>query len=305
MDYALWRVAGIVPTLFVICTLGFFVIRLAPGGPFDDAQTLPAAVRANLEHAYGLDQPLARQYVRYMSGIVHGDFGPSLRMRDVQVRDLIGAGLPLSLSLGTGAILLALLTGIPLGIRAAVRPGGACDRLTALLAAVALGIPNFVLAPLLALILGVYLHWLPVAGWSGRARELVLPVSVLALPIAATLARLARAGALDVLRQPWVRTAHAKGLAPGRVLLRHVLPPALLPAVSYLGPAVAFALTGSLVVETLFGLPGSGRYLVEGAINRDYPLVMGMIIVYGTLTLLCNLGADLFLAWLDPRTHET
>ena len=255
MDYALWRVAGIVPTLFVICTLGFFVIRLAPGGPFDDTQTLPAQVRANLEHAYGLDEPLPRQYFRYMSGIVHGDFGPSLRMRDVQVRDLIGAGLPLSLMLGAGAIVLALAAGVPLGVRAAYRRGGACDRLTALLAAVALGLPNFVLAPLLALVCGVYLHWLPVAGWSGQARELILPVLVLALPIAATLARLTRAGTLDVLRQPWVRTAHAKGLTPARILTRHVLPPALLPAVSYLGPAVAFALTGSLVVETLFGLP--------------------------------------------------
>jgi len=304
MNYALSRVAGIVPTLFVICTLGFFVVRLAPGGPFDDTQTLPAQVRANLEHVYGLDQPLIQQYLRYMSGVAHGDFGPSLRMRDVQIRDLLAAGLPLSLTLGAAAVALAILAGIPLGVRAAYRPRGLCDRAAAILAAAVLGIPNFVLAPLLTLLLGVYLHWLPVAGWSGRARELVLPVLVLALPIAATLAQLARAGTLDVLRQPWLRTAHAKGLTPRRILLHHVLPPALLPSVSYLGPAVAFALTGSLVVETLFGLPGTGRYLVEGAINRDYPLVMGMIIVYGTLTLLCNLAADLFLAWLDPRTHE-
>jgi oligopeptide transport system permease protein len=306
LSYALRRMAGIVPTLLVIVTLSFAIIRLAPGGPFDQEQTLAAPVRANLERLYGLDQPLPVQYLRYLRSLVHGDFGPSLRQRDFTVSELIGQGLPLSAALGLCAILLALLTGIPAGMAAALWRNRGVDFAVTSLAAAGIALPAFVTGPLLALLFGLHLHWLPVAGWeAGSARYLLLPALTLALPVSANLARLMRASLLEVLRSPYVRSARARGLGSLRVLWRHALPPAMLPVLSYLGPAVAFVVTGSLVVETVFGLPGTGRYLVQGAIDRDYPLVMGMIVVYGALTLLLNLMVDLAYGWLDPGVrHE-
>ncbi|HXO65887.1 MAG TPA: ABC transporter permease subunit [Steroidobacteraceae bacterium] len=305
LGYALRRLLGILPTLLVIITVSFCVMRLAPGGPFDAEQALPPSVRANLERAYGLDQPLPLQYLRYLGRLAHGDLGPSLRQRDFTVSELIATGLPLSVTLGLAAVLLAVLLGIPAGVLAAIRRGSGLDHGVTTLAVLAIALPSFVTGPLLALIFGLYLHWLPVAGWeAGEPRYLVLPVLTLALPIAAYLARLMRGSLLEVLRAPYVRSARARGLGGARVLWRHALRPALLPVVSYLGPAVAFAVTGSLVVETVFGLPGTGRYLVQGAIDRDYPLVMGMIIVYAVFTLLCNLLADLLYGWLDPGVRH-
>jgi oligopeptide transport system permease protein len=306
LSYALRRMAGIVPTLLVIITLSFAIIRLAPGGPFDQEQALVAPVRANLERLYGLDQPLPVQYLRYLGSLAHGDFGPSLRQRDFTVSELIGQGLPLSAALGLCAITLALLTGIPAGMAAALWRNRGADFAVTSLAAAGIALPAFVTGPLLALLFGLHLHWLPVAGWeAGSARHLLLPTLTLALPVSANLARLMRASLLEVLRSPYVRSARARGLGSLRVLWRHALPPAMLPVVSYLGPAVAFVVTGSLVVETVFGLPGTGRYLVQGAIDRDYPLVMGMIVVYGALTLLLNLMVDLAYGWLDPGVrHE-
>jgi len=306
LRYALRRIGGIVPTLLVIVTLSFAIIRLAPGGPFDQERPLSAPVRANLERLYGLDRPLPVQYLRYLGALLHGDFGPSLRQRDFTVRELIGQGLPLSATLGACAIALALLAGIPAGIAAALWRSAGADFALATLAALGVALPSFVIGPLLALVFGVWLRWLPVAGWqSGAPRYLVLPLVTLALPVAAYLARLTRASLLEVLRAPFVRAARARGLGAARVLWRHALPPALLPVVSYLGPAVAFVVTGSLVVEAVFGLPGTGRFLVQGAIDRDYPLVMGMVIVYGALTLGLNLLADLAYGWLDPGArHE-
>lgn len=306
LRYALRRIAGVIPTLLVIITVSFCVVRLAPGGPFEQEQTLPPAVRENLERLYGLDQPLTVQYAHYLRGLLRGDFGPSLRQRDFTVSELIAQGLPLSATLGLAAILLAVLTGIPAGIAAAVWRNRGADYCITTLAALSLALPSFVTGPLFALVFGLYLRWLPVAGWQhGAPRYLVLPVLTLALPVAAYLARLTRASLLEVLRTPWIRSARARGLGGTRVLWRHALRPALLPAVSYLGPALAYVVTGSLVVETVFGLPGTGRYLVQGAIDRDYPLVMGMIIVYGALLLLFNLIADLLYGCLDPRVrHE-
>ncbi len=300
------RVATLVPTLFVIITLSFLIIRLAPGGPFDEEQTLAPAIKANLEAAYGLDQPMATQYLRYVTRLAHGDFGPSFKFRDTSVAELIGQGLPISLTLGACAILLAILVGVPLGTLAALKRGTAVDHGLRTVAALGIALPSFVVGPLLALVFGLYLHWLPVAGWvGGKPQYLLLPVVTLALPVIAYVTRLTRASFLEVMRMNYIRTARAKGVGELRVILRHALRPALLPVVSYLGPATAFIVTGSLVVETVFGLPGSGRFLVQGAINRDYTLVMGMIIVYGTLTLLCNLVADLLYTWLDPRVrHE-
>ena len=306
LRYALRRIAGVIPTLLVIITVSFCVVRLAPGGPFEQEQTLPPAVRENLERLYGLDQPLTVQYAHYLRGLLRGDFGPSLRQRDFTVSELIAQGLPLSATLGLAAILLAVLTGIPAGIAAAVWRNRGADYCITTLAALSLALPSFVTGPLFALVFGLYLRWLPVAGWQhGAPRYLVLPVLTLALPVAAYVARLTRASLLEVLGAHYVRSARARGLGAARVLWRHALRPALMPVVSYLGPAVAFVMTGSLVIETVFGLPGTGRYLVASAIDRDYPLVMGMIVVYGALTLFLNLIADLIYGWLDPGVrHE-
>jgi oligopeptide transport system permease protein len=306
LQYALRRIAGIVPTLLVIITVSFFVVRLAPGGPFDQEQTLAPQVRANLDRAYGLDRPIALQYWRYLHGLAHGDFGPSFKQHDFTVTELISQGLPVSASLGITAILLAILIGIPSGVAAAVWRQSTVDYGITSLVVLGMALPGFVTGPVLALVFGVYLQWLPVAGWEeGAARYFVLPAVTLALPVIAYVARLTRASLLDVFRANFIRTARARGLGPWRILWGHALRPALLPVVSYLGPATAFVVTGSLVVETVFALPGTGRYLVQGAINRDYTLVMGMVTVYGTLVLLLNLIADLVYGWLDPRVrHE-
>lgn len=304
LSYALRRIGGVFPTMFIIITISFFVIRMAPGGPFDDEQTLPPEIKANLEAAYGLDKPLTEQYWRYLAGLVQGDFGPSFKFKDFTVTELIAQGLPVSLLLGLFAILLAVLIGVPLGTLAALRQNSAVDYGIMGVAVIGIALPSFVIGPLFALIFGLYLRWFPVAGWeSGDLSYLVLPVVTLALPVIAYIARLTRGSLLEVLRTNFVRTARAKGLSERQVIVRHALRPALLPVVSYLGPATAFVITGSLVVETVFGLPGSGRYLVQGAINRDYTLVMGMIVVYGGLTLLLNLISDLLYGWLDPRVR--
>lgn len=304
LAYAWKRLGIILPTLWVIVTISFFVIRLAPGGPFDEEQALPPAIKANLEAAYGLDQTLMHQYFRYLGGLLRGDLGPSYRFRDYSVNELLAQGLPLSLTLGVCAMIFGVLSGLLVGALAALRHNSAVDRSVMGLAVFGIALPSFVMGPLLALVFGVLLGWLPVAGWrTGQVQYLILPVLTLGLPVTAYVARLIRGSLLEVLRANFVRTARAKGLPMGRILLRHALRPALLPVVSYLGPATAFVLTGSLVVEIVFGLPGSGRFLVQGAVNRDYTVVMGMIIVYGTLTLLMNFLVDLAYGWLDPRVR--
>lgn len=306
LGYAVRRIAGIAPILLILVTVSFFVVRLAPGGPFDQARALPPRIRAELNRLYGLDQPLPAQYWHYLEGLAHGDLGPSYKLRDDTVASLIAQGLPVSLTVGLSALALALLAGVPLGIGAALGRGGPLDYALNAFAALALALPGFVTGPLLALTFGLWLHWLPVAGWQpGETRYLILPAVTLSLPVCASVARLMRGGLLDVLQAGFIRTARARGLGRWRVLRHHALRPALLPVVSYLGPAVTYLVTGSLVVETVFELPGTGRYLVQGALDRDYTLVMGMVILYGTLTLLSNLAADLIHAWLDPRVrHE-
>jgi oligopeptide transport system permease protein len=306
LGYAVRRIAGSVPVLLILVTLSFFVIRLAPGGPFDEARALTPQERANLDHLYGLDQPLGVQYLRYLDGLAHGDFGVSYKMRDESVSSLIAQGLPVSVTVGLAALVLATLGGVPLGMWAALKRGGAADYAITALATLAIALPAFVTGPLLALLFGLALRWLPVAGWEqGDPVYLILPAVTLALPVGASIARMMRGSLLETLSSSFVRTARARGLGPWRVLLRHALRPALLPIVSYLGPAATYVFTGSLVVETVFSLPGTGRYLVSGALDRDYTLVMAMIILYGALTLLLNLAADLAYAWLDPRVrHE-
>ncbi len=300
--YFLGRFCGAAATLFAIVTISFFLMRLAPGGPFDEEQSLPADAMANVKARYGLDQPLWIQYGRYLGALAHGDFGPSYRYRDVTVTELIGQGLPVSATLGAIAIALALCAGIALGTVAALRQGSLADHLTMGLAVAGIATPSFVLLPFLGLSFGIRLHWLPVAGWErGAVPHLVLPVFVLCLPPLATIARLTRAGMLDVLRSSYVRTAFAKGLPLRTVILRHAMRPTLVPVAGYLVPAVAAIMTGSLVVESIAGLPGIGRYLVQGALNRDYTLVLGMVIVYSTFLIGMGLLVDLLYAWLDPR----
>ncbi|GAC1666287.1 MAG: oligopeptide ABC transporter permease OppB [Steroidobacteraceae bacterium] len=304
LRYFLIRLAGAVPTLFVIVTITFFLIRAAPGGPFDQEQALPPEIVANLENAYGLNQPVRTQYARYLRGLVRGDFGPSFKYKDFSVTDLIGQGFPVTLELGSVALGLALLFGIPIGTFAALRHNRAADYATMSLAVVGVAIPSFVVLPFLGLLFGIYWHWLPVAGWEpGSIRYLGLPIVALALPPLSVIARLVRASMLEVLRSHYIRTAFAKGLPLRTVILRHALRPALLPVASYLAPAIASIMTGSLVVESIAGLPGIGRYMVQGALNRDYTLVMGMVIIYSTLLIGMGLVVDLLYAWLDPRVR--
>ena len=303
--YFFTRLAGAVPTLLIIVTATFFLMRAAPGGPFDQEQTLPPEIMANLQKAYGLDQPIWTQYERYLKALMHGDFGPSFKYKDFTVTELIGQGFPVTLQLGMIAMALALSVGILLGTFAALHHNSAADYMTMSLAVVGIAIPTFVVLPFLGLLFGVFLHWLPVAGWEpGSIRHLALPVIALALPPLAYIARLTRASMLEVLRSHYIRTAFAKGLPLHTLILRHALRPALMPVASYLVPAVASIMTGSLVVESIAGLPGIGRYLVQGALNRDYTLVLGMVIIYSTLLIGMGLLVDVLYAWLDPRVRH-
>jgi oligopeptide transport system permease protein len=304
LRYFLTRLAGAVPTLFIIVTLAFFLIRAAPGGPFDQEQALPPEIMANLQSAYGLDQPIWIQYGRYLKGLAHGDFGPSFKYKDFSVTELIGQGLPVTLELGAIAMTLAMALGVPIGTFAALHHNRAADYAAMALAVAGVAVPSFVVLPFLGLLFGIHLHWLPVAGWEpGSVRDLVLPVATLTLPPLSVIARLARAEMLEVLRSHFIRTAVAKGLPLHTIVVRHALRPALLPVASYLGPAVASIMTGSLIVESIAGLPGIGRYMVQGALNRDYTLVMGMVIIYSALLIVMGLLVDLLYAWLDPRVR--
>ena len=300
--YFVKRLAGAVPTLLLIVTAAFFLIRAAPGGPFDQEQSLPPEILANLERAYGLNEPIWVQYGRYLGALAHGDFGPSFKYRDFSVTELIAQGFPVTLELGGIALILAVGLGVPLGTFAALHQHSAGDHAAMALAVIGIAVPSFVVLPFLGLFFGVYLHWLPVAGWEPASpRHLVLPVIALCLPPLAYIARMTRGSMLDILRSAYIRTAFAKGLPLHVVIARHALRPALLPVAGYLAPALASIMTGSLVVETIAGMPGIGRYLVQGALNRDYTLVMGMVIIYSALLIAMGLVVDLLYAYLDPR----
>jgi oligopeptide transport system permease protein len=303
--YVIRRILTSIPTLLVIITIAFFMMRIAPGGPFDRERALPVEIERNVLKAYNLDQPLILQYRDYLLGILHGDFGPSFKYRDFTVAELLATGFPASLRVGGIAILLAVLVGITLGTLAALRQNSGFDHAVMATAMTGITIPNFVMAPLLTLIFGVYLSWLPVAGWNnGAPRNLILPVIALALPQIAYIARLTRGSMIEVLHTNYVRTARAKGLRERLVVVRHALKGALLPVVSYLGPATAQVVTGSVVIETIFGIPGMGRYFVQGALNRDYTLVMGTVIAYAVLIIALNLLVDLLYGLLDPKVKQ-
>ena len=305
LRFTLRRLAIAIPTLFVIVTAAFFLMRAAPGGPFDAEADLEPEVLANIRAAYQLDQPLLTQYFSFLQQAARGDFGPSLVYKDFAVTELIAIGLPVSITLGLTAKLVALLIGCLAGIAAALRQNSLLDHLIMGAAMTGIALPAFVTAPLLVLVFGLWLQWLPVAGWNdGAPANLVLPVIALALPQVAVIARLMRGGMLEVLRSNFVRTARSRGLKESTVVWRHVLPSAVVPLIGYLGPALAAVMTGSLVVELIFNLPGVGRYFVQGALNRDYPLVMGVVIIYASFILLLNLLADLAYAALDPRVRQ-
>ena len=302
LSYVLRRLLAAIPTLLLVVLAAFLLIRAAPGGPFDEERALPPEVEANILAAYHLDEPLPRQFLRYLGGVVSGDFGPSYRYRDYTVAELIAGALPLSLLLGGLALLLALAAGISAGTAAALRPDTLVDRLVMAVSMIGISVPVFVMAPLLVLAFGVWLKWLPV-GWSGSGdwRRLVLPAVALALPQIAYIARLTRASLIEVLGSDYIRTARAQGL-PSPLLLRlHAARPALLPVLSYLGPASALVLTGSVVIEQVFGIPGLGQFFVNGALNRDYTLVLGIVVCYAALIVLLNLAVDILYAMLDPR----
>jgi oligopeptide transport system permease protein len=285
-----------------LVALAFFMIRVAPGGPFDSEKVLLPEIEANLRAAYHLDEPLYQQFGRYLGGLLQGDFGPSFQYRDYDVTELIMAGFPVSLRLGGFAMILALLVGVTAGSIAALRQNTRTDYTVMSVSMTGISIPNFVMAPMLILFFAVYLGWLPAGGLGdGSPRNLILPVITLALPQIAYISRLTRGSMIEVLRSNFIRTAKAQGLPAWKILIHHALKPALLPVVSYLGPATAAIITGSVVIEQIFSLPGLGRFFVQGALNRDYTLVMGIVVFYGVLIILFNLLVDLAYAWLDPK----
>ena len=298
------RLATAIPTLLAVITASFFIMHAAPGSPFTGVRRLPPAVEHNLEVRYGLDRPLPEQFGRYLWALAHGDPGPSLKYPDKTVAGVIGEGLPTSAMIGAAALVLGVGLGVPLGVWAALRRGRVVDRIVGALGFMGVGLPQFVIGPLLALVFASWLGWLPTGGLDGP-QSFVLPIVVLALPLLTAVMRLTRAGMVETLRAPFVRTARAQGLSPARVVLRYALPPALAPLVGFLGPATAGLLTGSLVVEELFGLPGVGRAFVISALQRDYTVVLGVVILYAALILVLNVLADLVAAALDPRARAT
>lgn len=305
MRYALLRLLGAIPTLLLVIVLAFLMVHAAPGGPFDHERAPHPDVVATIEATYHLDEPLPQQFGRYLYGLLQGDLGPSFRYPDFSVAERIGLGFPVSLKLGALAMLLAVLVGVSAGTFAAFRQGSLPDRIVMAFAMTGISIPVFVIAPLLVLLLAVKLHWLP-AGWSGSPSpaRYILPVIMLALPQIAYIARLTRASMIDVLGRDFIRTARAQGLGSRTIIRVHALKPAMLPVLSYLGPAIAAILTGSVVVEQVFGIPGLGASFVQGALNRDYTLVLGIVIFYAALIIALNLIVDVLYGVVDPRVRQ-
>jgi oligopeptide transport system permease protein len=296
------RLLIMIPTLWVIATLTFFMIRIAPGGPFLAERDIPAPALEQLRHDYGLDRPLHEQYLGFLSHAVRLDFGPSYKYPARQVREIIFEAFPVSLELGLWALLVAVLIGVPIGVVAALKQNTGLDYAAMAAALVGVSVPNFVLGPVLVLVFSLSLFLLPPALWQGPQSR-VLPVLTLSTAYVAYVARLTRGGMLEILRQDYIRTARAKGLPESQVVFKHAMKLGVLPVVSYLGPATARIITGSIVVETIFAVPGLGRYLVNAAFNRDYTLVMGVVLFYAVFLMVLNLIVDLAYTKLDPRTE--
>lgn len=302
--YIIRRLLTAIPTLFLIVTISFFLMRVAPGGPFNQERGLNPTVKANLERVYHLDEPVWKQYAFYLGDLLQGNFGPSYTRPDFTVADLFRVGLPVSMQLGASALTLALLVGTALGVVAALNQNRSGDYAVIATATIGSTVPTFVIAPLYQLVFALMLAWVPVAGWGGGALvNKIGPTVTLALPQIAIVARLTRGAMIEALRSHHVRTARALGLSPFSVVVKHALRSALLPIVSYAGPAAAALLTGSIIVEQIFQIPGVGRYFVEAALNRDYTLVMGTVVVIAIFIVLFNLIVDLLYAVIDPRVR--
>jgi len=302
----MWRFIGVrllqaIPVILAVITITFFLVRIAPGGPFDSEKAVIPEVLAALEKQYRMDLPLAQQYLAYLGDLAQGDLGPSFKYPGRSVNELIASGLPVTIELGLYALLIATLIGGLAGIIASLKPNTAQDYIPMSLAMIGICIPSFLLGPLLVLVFGIELEWLPVSGWGDLPGDKILPSITLGSAYAAYIARLSRAGMLEVLSQDYIRTARAKGLPEWQVVGKHALRGALLPVVAFLGPAFAGLLSGSFVVETIFQIPGLGRFYVQAAFNRDYTMILGTTVFLSTLIVVFNLASDVLAAWLNPR----
>lgn len=300
LKYFLSRMAVMIPVFFLVVTLVFFMIRFAPGGPFSSEKTVSPAILKNLEAKYHMDEPLWKQYLRYLTDLSRGDLGPSFKHANRTVNEIIQEALPVSVELGVLSLTWALLLGITAGGLAALKPNTAWDYIPMSLSILGICLPTFVVGPVLVLVFGVWLQWLPVAGWE-IWQDRVLPSLTLGFAYAAYISRLTRGGLMEIRQQEFIRTARAKGLSESQILLKHSLRGGLLPVISYLGPALAGIITGALVTETIFNIPGLGRFFIESAVNRDYTVVMGTSLLYFSLIFVCNLLVDIIYALLDPR----
>ncbi len=302
--FAIRRFLSLIPTMFLIVTLSFFLIRLAPGGPFSSEKKVTEEVMQNLLKKYHMDEPLYKQYLRYMGDVLRGDLGPSFKNKDYTVNELIGSSLPNSILLGIVALAVALVFGVLVGILSAVKQNSWVDYLTMSIAVIGISIPLFVVGPVMMLTFAMKLKWLPTSGWiNSRAglKTMIMPAITLSFPYFAYIARLTRSSVLESLRSDYIRTARAKGLSQAKIMFKHVLKGAMLPVVSYLGPAFAGIITGSVVVEQIFLVPGLGNFFVKSALNRDYTLIMGTVIVYSLILVLMNFVVDILYGLLDPR----
>ncbi len=295
------RLAQAIPVIFIVITATFFMVRAAPGGPFDAEKTLPPEVIERLNERYNLDAALHEQYFDYLKHIAQGDFGPSFRYTNRTVTEMIAAGLPITFELAIYAMIVALVIGISAGMIAAIKPNSPQDYIPMSLAMTGICMPSFLLGPILVLIFGIGFQWLPVSGWGYSPGDKILPSITLGSTYAAYIARLTRGGMLEVLAQDYIRTAKAKGLATRSIIFRHALRGGLSPVVAFLGPAIAGLLAGSFVVETIFQIPGLGRFYVQAAFNRDYTMILGTTILLSCLIVLLNMLSDMLAVWLNPR----
>ena len=295
------RLLQAVPVIFIVITATFFLVRAAPGGPFDDEKVVLPEVKKALEAQYKLDLPLHEQYLAYLSDLSHGDLGPSFKYPGRSVNEILFSGLPVTAELGLYALLIALIIGTTAGVFASLKPNTAQDYIPMSLAMVGICMPSFLLGPLLVLVFGIYLEWLPISGWGAIPGDKILPSITLGAAYAAYVARLSRAGMLEILSQDYIRTARAKGLSEWQVVIKHALRGGLIPVIAFLGPAFAGLLAGSFVVETIFQIPGLGRFYVQAAFNRDYTMILGTTVFLSTLIVLFNLVSDITAAWLNPR----
>lgn len=302
--FILMRLLQAIPVLLVVITVTFFLVRLAPGGPFSAEKAVPAEVLKALEARYHLDQPVINQYFSYLGDLARGDFGPSFKYPGRSVNEMIAAGLPATAELGLYGMCFALLIGASAGVIAALKPNSAQDYIPMSTAMLGICLPSFLLGPLLMLIFGVWLEWVPVSGWGDIPGDKILPALTLASGYTAYIARLSRGGMLEVMSQDYIRTARAKGLPEWKVVLKHGLRGGMIPVIAFIGPAFAGLLSGSFVVETIFQIPGLGRFYVQAAFNRDYTMIMGTTVLFATLIILFNLLADVLAVWLNPRLRD-